>query len=82
MLEKGSDNSKSWKACVQPKNPEDSIYPYCETLFEKDFYQKIRCKTDMCNLCCVSFDEMGSEMLSNSVVNECYLQCVKSNDNI
>ena len=78
LIEIGNYGDKSFSSCSEPTNPDTSIYPYCDKLYEVDFYQKSQCKIDMCNLCCISFDTMKNTNLPNSAVNECYAMCIKS----
>jgi hypothetical protein len=77
-IEEGSNN-KTWKSCIEPTHTENSIYPYCDEHFKKDFYGRSRCKTDLCNLCCVSVESMKKNtLLSDFSVSKCYEKCVKS----
>lgn len=78
MLDASSDNNKSWKSCYEPLNPNKSIYPYCENIFSKDYFQVSRCKVDMCNLCCASFDFTAKSKLSKKTLKSCYKGCVNS----
>ena len=79
-MEKANDKNKSWKTCYQPKEADSSVYPYCDKLFEKDFFQKSRCKIDFCNLCCVSYDKIGKANLSVNNLMKCYENCTSSNN--
>lgn len=74
MGEKKSD----WRSCTEPSSPETSVYPYCDEQFPKDFFSRQRCKTDMCNLCCVSMDQKEAPIYSDEAVNTCYSKCAKS----
>ena len=47
LTEIGNYQEKSYVVCSEPKNPESSIYPYCDKLYEIDIYQKFQCKIDM-----------------------------------
>ncbi len=78
IIREGS-NTKEWKQCVEPDHPEKSIYPYCDDYFANDFYQRSRCKIDMCNLCCVSMDVKDEQKLSDTATSSCYEKCLKSN---
>ena len=77
-MEVGTDKNKSWETCFQPSNSGSSIYPYCDKIFEKDFYQSSRCKLDFCNLCCISFDKVGNTNLSINSLSNCYKSCITS----
>ena len=63
---------------MNSSEPDKSIYPYCEKIFEKDYLQKTRCKLDFCNLCCVSYDNTYSASISNKILAKCYESCVES----
>lgn len=78
-LSETGTKSKSWETCVEPQHPENSIYPYCDESFSNDFFAKQRCKTDMCNLCCISLDQKNSDNFTDEVVGNCYQKCIKSN---
>ncbi len=78
LIETGNTKNKSWKSCIEPQTQDDTIYPYCEKLFEKDYFQKSRCKIDMCKLCCISFDSVGKTNLAKSALNKCYKGCIES----
>lgn len=77
-IEEGISDTKSWQSCLNPSQPEKSVYPYCDEMFKNDFYQNTKCKNDMCNLCCVSVDTKGRHSLTDLSLNECYTQCAKS----
>ena len=76
--EVGNIGEKTYNSCSEPTNPESSIYPYCDKLYDNDFYQRSQCKIDMCNLCCISFDTIKNTNLPNEAVNDCYGMCIKS----
>jgi hypothetical protein len=80
MLDDANEVNKSWKSCYQPTTPDKSIYPYCENLFGKKYYQTSRCKVDMCNLCCASFDFTSRSKISKLNLQSCYKGCIKSFD--
>ena len=62
----GVADDSAWKSCIEPQNPERSIYNYCESGFGGDFYKEKKCKVDMCNACCVSTDtKKGGETISD-----------------
>jgi hypothetical protein len=77
FIEVGS-KTNSWKSCVEPTNPQNSVYQYCDQNFKNDFFSRSRCKIDMCNLCCISYDEIGGSAVTDDVVKECYSTCTKS----
>lgn len=79
LIETGNTKNKSWKSCIEPQNQDNSVYPYCDKIFAKDFFQKSRCKVDMCKLCCISFDPLGKTNMANSSLNNCYKKCIKGN---
>lgn len=78
LMEAGT-NKNTWESCIETAHPERSIYPYCDDVWKKDFNLKQRCKTDMCNLCCVSLETKGNKKLSDESVGSCYNKCTKSN---
>ena len=43
-----------------------------------NLFENQRCKIDMCNLCCVSFDQLDGSNVTDDVVKECYASCTKS----
>jgi hypothetical protein len=83
-----NSNTKSWKKCFEPERPEKSVYPYCNNLFYsnkgdskvKDYYQTSRCKVDMCNLCCASFDFTFKTKISKLNLERCYTGCATKFD--
>ena len=77
-MEKGS-NSKNIQNCIEPISPEHSLYPYCDENFVGDFHGISRCKTDMCNLCCVTMDAMKSKNFSLDSMRRCYKDCNNGN---
>lgn len=69
-------NENSWKSCIEPENPERSIYTYCESGYGGDFYAEKKCKVDMCNTCCVTFDtKKGNFRMSDDGLRKCYEKC-------
>src|SRR5207244_1799569 len=79
MMEVGDVKEKTYTSCSEPSHPENYIYPYCDKLYENNFFEKNICKKDMCNLCCISFDVMKNTNIPDSSVNDCYTKCIKSN---
>ena len=72
----GAADDSTWKSCIEPQNPERSIYNYCESGFAGDFYKEKKCKVDMCNACCVSTDtKKGGETMSDEGLRKCYEKC-------
>ena len=72
----GVADDSAWKSCIEPQNPERSIYNYCESGFAGDFYKEKKCKVDMCNACCVSTDtKKGGETISDEGLRKCYEKC-------
>ena len=63
--------------CGEPKNPDRSIYPYCDDYFKGDFFGSQRCKTDMCNLCCIT-REHGEMQVDEVGLTKCYSDCTKN----
>lgn len=80
MLDDVNEENKSWKNCFEPIHPEKSIYPFCESIFNKKYFQSSRCKVDMCNLCCTSFDFTTKSKISKLNLQSCYKGCVKTFD--
>ena len=77
-MESGNNKTKKWENCFEPSNQGNSVYPYCDKLFENDYFQNTRCKLDFCNLCCVSLDNSASTNLSQSLLAKCYENCINS----
>jgi hypothetical protein len=75
---RGDDKSKDWNSCIEPLHPETSIYSYCDKENQDDFYKKSRCKTDMCNLCCVSFENKSSVLMTDHNIQSCYDSCLRT----
>lgn len=75
---RGDDKSKSWNSCIESVHPDNSVYNYCDKEFPDDFYKKSSCKTDMCNLCCVSFENKSKLLMTDVSIQSCYEQCVKT----
>ncbi len=67
---------KTWNNCIESPHPESSVYPYCDNHFKRDYFERQRCKVDMCNLCCISVDNIKGSLKDESV-NECYSKCLK-----
>jgi len=74
-----SDNNKTYINCFEPKDNDDSVYPFCESQFDAgiDFYKQTRCKLDMCNLCCASFDYISKTKISKLGLTSCYKGCLE-----
>ena len=77
-MQHGDDSSRDWKTCVEPRHPENSVYNFCDKEHPDDFYKKSRCKTDMCNLCCVSFENKSKVLMTDATINLCYEQCLRT----
>lgn len=72
-------NAKNIKNCIEPNSPEHSLYPYCEENFQGDFHGKTRCKTDMCNLCCIGMEtKTDKSIITDDALGSCYEKCLKS----
>lgn len=80
--EEPSDKNKTYINCYEPKDNDNSIYPVCESQFDSniDFYKQSRCKMDMCNLCCASFDYISKTKISRFGLNNCYKGCLNKFD--
>ncbi len=71
----------SFESCINPTNPDQSSYNYCDKLFQFDFYKKGQCKSDMCKLCCVAFDvnkTIPITSISDELYSRCQSECIKS----
>ena len=78
MTLKGTSNkNESWKSCIKPSDPYNSVYIYCDKLFEKDYFQRNRCKSDMCRLCCISYEPLEKTILTNKSIDKCYTGCLE-----
>ena len=75
---RGNDKNKDWQTCIEPLHPDNSSYNYCDKEFPDDFYKKSRCKTDMCNLCCVSFENKSHSLMTDNNIQSCYESCLKT----
>jgi hypothetical protein len=83
-LESPSDKNKNYSSCYEPKDNDTSIYPFCDKQFDvkADFYKLTRCKKDMCNLCCASFEFVSKTKISRLGLNKCYKGCLEKFDKI
>lgn len=64
--------------CINSKN-QQNVYSYCDSSMkgkQEGFISK--CKLDMCNLCCSTFDVMSSIITSNKAMTHCFESCAKS----
>lgn len=56
---------------------ENTVYNYCDNNF-KSCDAKIKCKIDMCNLCCSTVDIFSKEKTTNYDQKYCLLKCSES----
>lgn len=79
QISKIGNKDSDLNTCIVPLHQDNSVYPYCDETFPKDVYGRSRCKTDMCNLCCVSLDSKNTNPnVSDNEVNKCYEKCLIS----
>lgn len=76
IMLRGDDYNHDWKTCIEPNHPKNSVYNYCDKEFSDDFYKNSRCKTDMCNLCCVNYENKNKTIMTNNNIQNCYNQCL------
>jgi hypothetical protein len=69
---------KTWESCIESTNPETSVYPYCDEQFPSDYFSKQRCKSDMCNLCCITMDHKHVPLYTDEAMTSCYSKCTKT----
>lgn len=74
VIVKGDDQISDWKSCFEPKVPDESIYSYCDSEFCEP-NNRNQCKFDMCNLCCVNFENKINTLVSESSIQSCYKKC-------
>lgn len=78
------DNNHEYKGiCINGYDTTANIYNYCSTKMQGyDASILSYCKLDMCNLCCVTIDNIKKKSYSFSNVKSCYEQCSKGIFNI
>jgi hypothetical protein len=71
-------NTDMSDTCINSKN-QQNVYSYCDSSMkgkQEGFISK--CKLDMCNLCCSTFDVMSSIITSNKAMTHCFENCSNS----
>lgn len=72
-------NYNEFEKIIHPKNP-DNVYYYCDTRLHgrpKGYIQK--CKLDMCNLGCSTFEHQYDVKISTKDLSVCFSKCSNGN---
>ena len=67
----------AYRLCIQPQNPENSLYSHCENSF-KNVIKRQNCKIDACRICCVSIDPIYHADQPEDNLQNCWRKCSKS----
>jgi hypothetical protein len=76
--EKTEEKNMADRLCIEPVNPEKSLYSHCDSHFG-NFVQKQNCKVDACRICCISIDPIFHASQSDENLKNCWKKCSISN---
>jgi hypothetical protein len=71
-------NEEYMGVCINGDDTQSNIYNFCSTKMQGyDMTIMSYCKLDMCNLCCVTMDNMKKKSYSFNNVKSCYDKCAR-----
>ncbi len=69
------DNTHDYRSvCIHSTHQAHNVNTYCEESFS-DNSEKVNCKLDLCNMCCVTMDMMRNTSYSFETVKSCLKEC-------